>query len=513
VRYPPDVPAHLALLVALLSSCTGTPDPGPKDSDRDGFDSDEDCDDHDRFVFPDAPELCDEKDNDCDGAVDEDVTEFPKWKIDADGDGFGGEPVATGSCDEPANSVDVGGDCDDLNAAAYPGAPETCDDTADLNCDGALPTDDNDEDGFLACEECDDFDPDQNPKAPEVCNDEDDDCDGTVDEDPVDGTLWYPDGDGDGYGVPGKPSAPSCDPPAGYGEGTEDCDDADVATYPGAEEQCDGLDNDCDEVVPSDELDEDGDGYDVCGDQDCDDDDPHVGPDGDTDTDGTVDCYDPDDDADGLLDADESAGLTGWVTDPKDPDTDGDGVFDGDDQAPLHWACAKSVLFYDDFSTNPSDDWDEAVGIWEWDGADTYAIDTAAFAVAWVDGKYDDAVIDVTMRLDNDVYDAGVVFRVVDPGYGEYTGGYYYLLLHPGNDIVSLDYWTLGASNPLAEADLDLDAGDWHDVTIRAFGTTLEVAIDGVWILSVEDSTLALGGVGFRTTYSSATYDEVLVCL
>jgi hypothetical protein len=514
VRYPPFVPTQLALLMIALSfGCSGQPNPGPKDEDFDGFDADEDCDDRNRFTYPGAPEICDGKDNDCDGDVDEDVKEFPKWLIDEDGDGFGDELQKAESCEEPANAVDVGGDCDDANPAAYPDAPETCKDTEDLNCDGALPTDDNDKDGFIACQECDDFDASQNPKAPEVCNDEDDDCDEDIDEDPIDGTLWYPDGDGDGYGVPGKPSEPECDPPAGYGDGTEDCDDADVETYPGAKEQCDGLDNDCDEVVPTDELDEDGDGFDVCGDQDCDDDDASVGPDGDTDTDGTVDCYDEDDDDDGLLDADEIVGASGWVTDPRDPDTDDDGVDDKDDAAPLHWACATSVLYYDDFSTTPASDWDEAAGTWIWDGVDTYGINFASFGVTWLSDPHADLVVDVTMRLDNDIHDAGVIFRVADPGFGEYTGSYYYLLLDPGNDIISLDYWAVGLSNPLAVEDLDIDAGVWHEVTVRATGERLEAAIDGTWLLDVKDPTLTTGGVGLRTTFSQAVYDEILICL
>jgi predicted GH43/DUF377 family glycosyl hydrolase len=49
-----------------------------------------------------------------------------------------------------------------------------------------------------------------------------------------------------------------------------DCDDADKATYAGATEQCDGKDNDCDKVVPATELDGDGDGFSSCQ-NDCDD--------------------------------------------------------------------------------------------------------------------------------------------------------------------------------------------------------------------------------------------------
>lgn len=54
--------------------------------------------------------------------------------------------------------------------------------------------------------------------------------------------------------------------------GGDDCDDATAATHPGASEVCDGEDNDCDQVVPPDEVDGDMDGVRQCG--DCDDADP-----------------------------------------------------------------------------------------------------------------------------------------------------------------------------------------------------------------------------------------------
>ena len=105
------------------------------------------------------------------------------------------------------------------------------------------------------------------------------------------------DNDGDGYG---NPANQDCAHPE------LDCDDANADVNPGATETCNGVDDDCDGIVPADESDGDFDGWMVC-EGDCDDSDRSINPgvsegeaqgdcdDGiDNDCDGSADAADPD---------------------------------------------------------------------------------------------------------------------------------------------------------------------------------------------------------------------------
>ena len=91
-------------------------DPAFQDYDDDGFFADTDCDDNDAQINPDADEIEDGVDNDCDGLIDEGTNAF-----DDDEDGLSEDQ----------------GDCNDSNNTIYPGAPEICGDGIDQDCSGA----------------------------------------------------------------------------------------------------------------------------------------------------------------------------------------------------------------------------------------------------------------------------------------------------------------------------------------------------------------------------------------
>ncbi len=283
-----------------------------RDEDQDGYGDDDqsltaceapsgyvaqagDCADRQDSVNPEAEELCNGHDDDCDGESDEaDAADARSWWADADGDGYGDPDNAVTACDLPSGHVSPSGsgDCDDGDATIHPGASETCD-GVDQDCDGTADegaTDfltwyaDYDGDGYgdasatrSACtqpsrhvadaSDCDDGDASVHPGAEETCDLVDQDCDGDVDEGATDMGTWYTDADGDGYGD-ASGATTACRQPSGtVGDGT-DCDDSDAGTHPGASETCDGVDQDCDGDVDESAIDmgtwytdADGDGY------------------------------------------------------------------------------------------------------------------------------------------------------------------------------------------------------------------------------------------------------------
>ena len=164
-------------------------------------DNDLDCDDQNDAVYPDAPEQCDELDNDCDQETDEELVET--WYLDFDEDGFGDSDMSIETCLPGEGYVAIAADCNDEISSI-------------------------------------------NPDSLEMCDFVDNNCDGSVDEDTAeDVQIWYADNDNDGFGDAGA-VATTCFAPIGYVDNSTDCDDTISHVNPNALGVCDGLDGDCD---------------------------------------------------------------------------------------------------------------------------------------------------------------------------------------------------------------------------------------------------------------------------
>ena len=108
-----------------------------------------DCDDGEDEINPDAEEVCDGLDNDCNGAIEAaDEVDFFEWFSDSDGDGFGNPSVphpGNPLCYEPPGYILDSSDCDDGDGEINPDAEEVCD-GVDNDCDPATDLDGTDVD-------------------------------------------------------------------------------------------------------------------------------------------------------------------------------------------------------------------------------------------------------------------------------------------------------------------------------------------------------------------------------
>ena len=257
--------------------CVGGDNTTVIDNDNDSFDSTVDCNDDNPDVYPGAPEVCNGKDDDCNGIIDDGLTEYTYY-ADTDEDGFGDANSIITDCSEtpPMGYVANMDDCDDTTASINPNAPESCD-GIDNNCNG-IPDDvpepfvyyaDLDNDGYTdnsniidTCAtsaptgytsspsqmtDCDDNNPNINPGMNETCDGIDNNCSGEAD-DGLTQNTYYADTDNDTFGDADNTTT-TCDtsPPAGFVTDNTDCDDTNDEIYPGATETADnGIDEDCD---------------------------------------------------------------------------------------------------------------------------------------------------------------------------------------------------------------------------------------------------------------------------
>jgi hypothetical protein len=134
-------------------------------------------------VFPGNAEVCDGRDNNCNGQVDEGL-ESSSFCTDADGDGHGvlGKGTVVG-CTGNKGFGTCDNDCNDSDPQVFPGAVELCNNKDD-NCDGKVDEGARPTCGLGWCTRAaTDCSSTCVPGPPmvEVCNNYDDDCDGVKD--------------------------------------------------------------------------------------------------------------------------------------------------------------------------------------------------------------------------------------------------------------------------------------------------------------------------------------------
>lgn len=227
-------------------------------------------------------EICNGKDDDCDGTTDEDFPDIDQDGIaacldnDDDGDGT---PDASDNCPGKKNPLQTDTDLDGFGDLcdpdddddgvtdfkdncplnANPGQEDFDQDGTGDACDPDTDSD-VDDDGVPNDLDCAPQDPNIFPGQTEACNSVDDDCDEVID--PADAMgcqHFFADIDADGFGVEDD-AACLCEPDYPYTSAKAgDCSPFDDLSAPGFVEYCDGLDNDCDSEV------DEGLGFVLCG--------------------------------------------------------------------------------------------------------------------------------------------------------------------------------------------------------------------------------------------------------
>jgi acetyl-CoA carboxylase carboxyl transferase subunit beta len=162
-----------------------------------------DCNDINSSVNPDAVEICNSIDDNCDGFIDEGLLSI--FFDDADADSYGDALTFIAACEAPAGYVENNIDCNDSSSMVH-------------------------------------------PLAAELCNNEDDDCDGSIDDELL-LTTYYLDADNDNYGNAFIDTTSCLIEIAGYVFDSTDCDDSNPLIYPDATEIANNLDDNCNDLI------------------------------------------------------------------------------------------------------------------------------------------------------------------------------------------------------------------------------------------------------------------------
>ncbi len=209
-----------------------------------------DCNDNNANIHPNATEICNGIDDNCNYQTDEGLQQYTYFR-DADSDNYGSKTNNITTCNAtiPAGYITNNTDCNDNNNQMHPGATEICDGN-DNNCNNQT------DEGFTQY-------------------------------------SYFRDADNDNYGSKTN-NITTCNAtiPAGYIADNSDCNDNNAGINPSATEiYYDGVDNDCNTLTK--DCDKDNDGFNrmggICDGTDCNDSNAIINP-------STVWFYDADND-------------------------------------------------------------------------------------------------------------------------------------------------------------------------------------------------------------------------
>jgi len=166
--------------------------------------------------------------------------------------------------------------------------------------------------------------------------------------------------------------------------------------------------------------------------------------------------------------------------------------------------------FIDDFNDGNANGWTTYGGNWSVSGGQ-YTVGASSGAKALANGTY---FYDFTFDADVSINggDAGIVFRVTNPGIGtDAYNGYYAGLKSTGVILGKASYnWT-----QIASSSMTINPNTMYHLRVVASGSNIKVYVNDMVTpkINVNDTTFAAGAIGVRTFNSNAKFDNILVTL